>query len=273
MIDLCVMLLALTTGCLPLWVHIVRAMRPTVRAHPQLQQMLASIKTVAIMPPGVTVYQGAFGTWVRREEEAAAARAAVAMAIAQEVGHDASVVFTPFPAPSVDLEASREPAAARLAAELEDTQALFEAVNASVLLHAYPEKPENFAYSLGPAVQQFARLAKADDLLFTSGVDRKLSGGGKAFGAAAALLALTVEGPRVPSIGDWLTRVSVALVDATTGALLWYDVAGSRGAHTLTDPDSAADLTAEVLKDFPLGTRPPRKEHDRSDPSRIGGMN
>ena len=77
---------------------------------------------------------------------------------------------------------------------MEDTQALFEAVSASVLLHTYsrstwirkydsdqtfPEKLKNFDYSLGPEVQRLAKLANADALLFTSGVDHISTGGRK----------------------------------------------------------------------------------------------
>ena len=70
------------------------------------------------------------------------------------------------------------------------------------------------------------------------------------------------------------TLFSAALVDAATGELLWYNVAGLYGGvYSLTDSHSLTDVTAQVLKDFPLGTRPTRKEQGRSDPSRIGGMN
>ena len=138
MIGLCMFILAIMTGCAPSLRDIVRAMQPTVRAHPQLQQRLASIKTVAIMPPGATVYQIAVGGAIQvMGEVTAAARATLATAIMQELGRDAGAIFTPFPAPSVGLDASRDPAAARLATELEDTTALFEAVSASKIGRAH----------------------------------------------------------------------------------------------------------------------------------------
>ena len=46
-----------------------------------------------------------------------------------------------------------------------------------------------------------------------------------------------------------------ALVDATTGALLWYNIGSG---VSLTSLDQATDLAEQVFQDFPLGTRPTR---------------
>ena len=171
-IGLYMLILAIATGCGRSLVEIVlvdipRAMAPTVRAHPQIHEKLASIKTVAIMPPGVTIYQRGVGATQVMEEETATARRTVATSIEQDLGRDAGVVFAPFPTPSAGLDAGGDPAAARLAAELKDTQALFESVSASIVLHTYKhregalsdwrftEKLTNFDYSLGPDVQRF----------------------------------------------------------------------------------------------------------------------
>ncbi len=281
MIGFCMLTLAIMAGCAPSLRDIVRAMAPTVRANPQLQEKLASIKTVAIMPPGATVYEIAVGGATQvMEEETAAARPILATAIEQELGRDARVVFTPFPAQAAGLDASLDPTAARLTADLEDTQALFEAVSASIVLHTYKhregalsdwrfaEKLTNFDYSLGPDVQQFAKLANADGLLFISGVDQRLSGGHKTLiGVVVLALFLPTFGRSIMALPALVgpTALSAALVDATTGALLWYNVAGLHGGmRSLTNPDSVTDLTAQVFKDFPLGTRPTRKESDRS---------
>ena len=275
MIGLCLLNLAIATGCGPSLRQMVRAMQPTVRAHPQLQQKLASIKTVAIMPPGATVYQIQVGGPIQvMDEETAAIRATLATAIVQELGRDAGVIFTPFPAPSVVLDAGRrDPAAARLATELEDTTALFEAVSASIVAHTFKhgegaasdwrfvEKLTNFDYSLGPDVQQFSKLANADALLFTTGADFVSSGGRKAIMVLVPLitgvLGMGYGQPVFLPTGP--TLFSMALVDTTTGDILWYNVAGLYGGvYSLTDPNSVTDLTAQVLKDFPLGTRPTR---------------
>jgi len=274
-IGLYMLVLVIATGCAPRMVDIVRSFAPTVRAHPQLQQRLASIKTVAVMPPGVAIYQVAVGGATKvTDEEATAAKRTVATAIEQELGRDAGVVFTPFPSSSVGLDVSSDPTAAGLKDELADTQALFGAVSASIVLHTYyhdegafsdwrfVEKLTNFDYSLGPDVQRLSKLANADALLFTSGVDHNLSGGLKALTTAGvlAIMLLSQGQASFRPIGAELTRLSVALVDAATGALLWYNVAGFQGGvYSLTDPHSVTDLTAQVLKDFPLGMRPTRK--------------
>ena len=84
MIGLSMLILAIATGFAPRLVDIVRAMAPTVRAHPKLQQKLASIKTVAIMPPSETVYQIAVGGATQlMDEETAAARPTLATAIGE----------------------------------------------------------------------------------------------------------------------------------------------------------------------------------------------
>lgn len=296
MFFLYMLILPIMAGCAPRMVDIVRSFAPTVRAHPQLHQRLASIKTVAVMPPGVAVYQLAVGRATRvMDEETTAAKRTVATAIEQELGRDAGVVFTPFPSSSAILDTNSDPAAARLKDEMEDTQALLEAVSASVLLHTYepkvrdapdqtfPEKLKNFDYSLGPDVERLAQLANANALLFVSGVDHISTGGRKALMALAILLEVAVRaapGPAAGASGRGLslqpsfnipagpmivpnfgtTSLSVALVDAGTGAILWYNVAGFRAWSSLTDPRNVADLVEEVFTDFPVSGRPLRKD-------------
>ena len=234
------------------------------------------------MPPGVKVYQLAVGGGTQlMDEETFAATHTVTAAIEKELGRHAGVVLKQFPSPTAILDTSSDLAAAGLKDELEDTLALFEAVSASVLLHPYRdprekqtflEKLKNFDYSLGPDVQQFAKLAHADALIFVSGVDHILTGGRK------ALIALGVLGLAISPAHLLLAAVatagapepetlSVALVDGKTGALLWYKVSGY---GDLTDPDGAAALAERVFEDFPVGRRPTR-ENDRSGSPRLGG--
>ena len=234
------------------------------------------------MPPGVKVYQLAVGGGTQlMDEETVAAKQIVSAAIEKELGRHAGVVFKPFPSPSAILDTNSDLTAAGLKDELEDTQALFEAVIASVLLHTYkhdsdqtfPEKLKNFDYSLGREVQRLARPANADALLFVSGVDHISTGGRKALMALAALLcvpaaaASPVAGAQCfGSIPAGRAILSVALVDATTGALLWYNVVSSEDIIiSLTGPGSAAWLAELVFENFPVGATPPtRNEYDWS---------
>lgn len=263
MIGRCLVTLAIMTGC-----------ATTARPHPQLQEKLASIKTVAIMPPGVTVYQlGVTGAPQVMEEEAAAAKQIVSTAIERELGRHAGVVFKPFPSPSAILDTGLDPAAARLATELEDTQALFEAVSGSIWLHTYnpgvgagqdwrfTEKLTNFDYSLGPDVQHFAKLANADALLFSSGVNYIPTRGMVALttlGNFMAFLSPTDVVANPGSLHFWAPAtpsprgLSVALVDARTGALLWYNFFQGGSFTRDADPDFAADLVERIFQYLPL---------------------
>jgi len=285
-IGLYMLTLVIVAGCVP--AHF--------RANPQVQEKVQSIKTVAIMPPSVKVYQLAVGGGTQlMDEETVAATQIVAGAIEKELRRHAGVVFKPFPSPSAIPGSSSDLAAAGLKDELEDTQALFEAVSTSVLLHTYepkvrdapdqtfPEKLKNFDYSLGPDVERLAQLANANALLFVSGIDNISTGGRKALMALAILLegalragsgpaagasgrGLSLQpsfnipaGPMiVPNFGT--TSLSVALVDAGTGAILWYNVVGFLAWSSLTDPHKAADLVEEVFTGFPASGRPLRKD-------------
>src|SRR3989304_4439097 len=86
MVFLCMLILVIMAGCVP--AHF--------RAHPQLQEKVQSIKTVAIMPPSVKVYQLAVGGGTQlMDEETVAATQIVAGAIEKELGRHAGVVFKP----------------------------------------------------------------------------------------------------------------------------------------------------------------------------------
>lgn len=256
-------ILAIMAGC-----------APHFRAHPQVQEKVTSIKTVAIMPPNIKVYRGVGADARLMDEETAAARHAVAAAIEKELGRHAGVVFKPFPSPSAIPAAGNGLTAAGFKDELEDTQALFERVNASILVHTYgsvamgsrfEEKLENFDYSLGPEVQRLAKLANADALLFISGGDFRYSGGHKALtGLIALAFFLPTAGRSTTFLADLAgpTFFSVALVDGTTGALLWYNTTIEKSR--LTNSNSVTLTLWWLFHDFPLGTSP---AHDVYDPS------
>jgi len=261
--------LVMMAGCVP----------ARFRAHPQLQEKVHSIKTVAIMPPSIKFYALSIGGNTQlMDEPTAPAKQIVAVAIEKELGRHAGVVFKAFPSPSAILDTNSDLTAAGVKDELQDTQALFEAVSASVILHTYkpedapdqrfPEKLKNFDYSLGPEVERFAKLADADALLFVSGVDHISTGGRKAMMSGVALLCTAgflfnpIAAAMCLASLSGRAILSVALVDATTGALLWYNV---DVGTSLTNPDSAAGLAEGVFWNFPVGATPPtRNEYDQS---------
>ncbi len=239
------------------------------------------------MPPSVNLYQLAVGGATQLiDEPPEAAKQLVATAIEAELRRHADIVFKPFPSPSAGHLTSSDLSAAEIRAELEETQALFDAVSAEVLLHTYPSDPDqtfpekltNFDYSLGPEVQRLAKVADADALLFISGIDYISTGGRKALIGLSVVVGLFLAaasaggggGGRVGLVvPPGLTVISVGLVDATTGDLLWCNV-HRRPWRSLTDPAHVAGLTASIFEGFP-GNWKLREEDDRVGSPRLGG--
>ena len=144
-------------------------------------------------------------------------------------------------------------------ANLAETQALFDAVNISILLHTYgpdpirfPDKVDNFDYSLGKEVNQLA--GQADALLIVRAEDHISTEGRKALQAANVILGALVGVVIVPAGGT--TMASVALVDARSGSLLWYNWVGSSGGYDLREAASTSSLIKDLLADFPVKQTP-----------------
>ena len=138
---------------------------------------------------------------------------------------------------------------------LEQTAALFEAVNSSIIIHTYgqpvhrfPEKIQNFDYTLGPEVRQLS--GQTDALLFVRGVDNIATAGRKAVQAGSVILGALVGVQVTPNMG--VTAVNLALVDANTGEVLWFNFHASAGDHDLRNPVDTTALVMDILKDFPI---------------------
>jgi hypothetical protein len=138
---------------------------------------------------------------------------------------------------------------------LDQTRALFDAVNFSIILHTYgpPEqrfadKLQNFDYSLGAEVHELVQ--DTDVLLFVSCSDQIATAGRKAVQAGSVILGALVGVQITPMYGA--TNLSMALVDAETGEILWYNQHGSRGAQDLRDPIKTTNMIKQVMQDFPI---------------------
>lgn len=137
--------------------------------------------------------------------------------------------------------------------EMEDIQALYRAVSASILDHTYgsqrfPEKEKKFIYSVGP-VEYILEKFNADALLFVYGIDEISTGGRKAL-TALGIIAGAFTGVYVaPRYG--ITAVSVALIDRT-GEILWYSVKGSQGGYDLREPESCHRFVKDIASNFSL---------------------
>jgi hypothetical protein len=137
----------------------------------------------------------------------------------------------------------------------EETAALFDAVSSSIIFHTYgppvhrfPEKITNFDYALGPEVGALAD--DTDALLLVSGIDHISTTGRKALQAGTMILGALVGVAVTPQGG--VTSIRIALVDAGTGELLWFNWHGSAGDHDLRNPIQTRELVMSLLKDFPL---------------------
>ena len=53
-----------------------------------------------------------------------------------------------------------------------------------------------------------------------------------------------------PNMG--ITSISIALVDADSGFILWYNVHSSGGDHDLRNPINTTTLVKQLLMDLPI---------------------
>jgi hypothetical protein len=214
----------------------------SARIHPEFGQRFRSRGVAALLPPDVKVFElSAGGVSELRDDWCEAGRKNVVDALKKSCR-----------AKGIDV---RDAALGKdIEEELEEIQALYEAISVSIGLHVYgqfvfPDKVRNFDYSLGPIDTILQRLG-ADYLMFVFALDEVTTAGRKALSVAASVIGAMAGVYIVPQGG--LTMVSVALVDAS-GAILWFNVKGGRGNYDLRDCDSAASIVSAVLGELPGG--------------------
>jgi hypothetical protein len=223
------------------------ATAPRYRAHPQLNSKIEKVKTITVIPLKVDVYQvTAGGLKEKMDEWCTQAKRNLLTAIEDELKLRPLLNIKSFP--EILMSEDRK-------INLEQTGALFEAVNSSIIIHTYgqpvhrfPEKIQNFAYTLGPEVRQLS--GQTDALLFVRGVDNIATAGRKAVQAGSVILGALVGVQVNPNMG--VTAVNLALVDANTGEVLWFNFHASAGDHDLRNPVDTAALVMDILKDFPI---------------------
>ncbi len=233
------------------------AMVPPYRANPSLEARTKGIKTVAILPPRVDVFQiDAGGVREKIDEWSTQAKKNLEDAVRAELQRRTGFLITPH---------SQESLPEEVKSNLEETYSLFDAVNTAILLHTYFDNPNyrfeekivNFDYSLGKEVKGLANEG-VEILLLVNGTDHIWTGGRQALQAVAVILGLGASVATgivvMPALGGG-TAVNVALVDARSGDILWYNVTQSGGGIDLRDPQSAADLVKDLLENFPIGTK------------------
>lgn len=237
-------------------------------AHPQYKERLSDIRTVALMPPYVKVYQltvtgrdDLVGEWTET------AWRNLAQGMAKQAGPAGRFVLKEFDPASI--VATKQ--------EYEDVGPLFEAVALSVLAHVYPgetqfeTKRKRFDYSLGP-LTSMADAAKADAMLFVHVEAHIPTGGRAALEAAGVLIGLFAAGAGRGLGGPHITplmKIVTALVHPGTGDVLWLD-ARSYAGRPRVDGASAECLTGDALEDFRkalAGQDPKTKQPEHCGPS------
>ena len=223
------------------------ATAPRYRAHPQLNSKIEKVKTITVIPLKVDVYQvTAGGVKEKMDEWCTQAKRNVLTAIENELELRPLLNIKSFPETFMSDDQRFN---------LEQTGALFNAINSSIIFHTYgqpvhrfPEKIQNFDYTLGPEVRQLSD--QTDALLFVRGVDNIATAGRKAVQAGSVILGALVGVQVTPNLG--VTSVNLALVDANTGDVLWYNFHASAGDHDLRNPIDTTAMVMDILKDFPI---------------------
>jgi hypothetical protein len=228
---------------------------PRYRAHPQLNTRIEKVNTITVIPLKVDVYQvTAGGVKEKMDEWCMQAKRNVLTAIENDLKLRPLLNIKSIPETFMSEDKK---------INLEQTDALFEAVNSSIIIHTYgqpihrfPEKIQNFNYTLGPEVRQLSN--QTDALLLVRGVDNISTGGRKALQAGRVILGALVGVQVTPMLGA--TAVNLALVDANTGEILWFNFHASAGDHDLRDPINTTAMVMDILKDFPI--KKPTESYD-----------
>ena len=223
------------------------ATAPNFRTNHQLSEKLNTTKSILLIPLKTDVYQiSAGGVPEKMDDWTLQAERNVMAAVKETLSTKPMLIIKPFD--ELLLSSERK-------ANLDETRALYDAVSSSILFHTYgppvhqfPDKIKNFDYSLGPEIKEL--VGDVDAVLLVSCVDHIATAGRKAVQAGSMILGALVGVQIVPNMGT--TSISMALVDADSGLILWFNYHGSGGDHDLRDPINTTTLVKQLLKDFPI---------------------
>lgn len=133
------------------------------------------------------------------------------------------------------------------------TKALYNTVAINALVHGYPgpnafaSKLEKFDFTLGPEVNDIAKVCGADALLFVSGYDHEATGGRIAltywnyFMGALTGITTILHNP---------SFISIALVDASTGDLLCFNASPSSSEYSFRNKGDMDTLMEWLTRDL-----------------------
>ena len=232
-------------GCL--FLSACATLPASYRMNPQLNEKLNTAKRITIIPLEIEVYElGAGGVNEKMDQWCVQAKNNVITAIQEQLETKPLLFIKPFQETMLSEEQR---------ANLDETRALFDAVSSAIITHTYgipeqrfPEKIENFDYSLGREVGQLAR--NVDALLFVRCLDIIPTGAKQALEAGKLILGV-LAGVAVP-INMGGTLVSIALVYPDTGLIIWYNQHGSGISADLRDPIKTTEIVNKLLDDLPI---------------------
>lgn len=204
------------------------------------------IQRLVVLPPKVDVYEvGTGGVKEKIDEWSLTATENLESAIVSQLGADGKLQVARFPKSNLPSSIS---------VALADTDLLFDAVNRSLLLHshglqAHYFEDHAFELSLGRETAQL-NFGEIDAFLLVRGSDEISSAGRRALQGATTVAALALGVVVIPQPG--IATLSLALVDAADGSILWHSFHRSAGATDLRSAGSAASVVRDALVNFPI---------------------
>ena len=217
------------------------------RTNPQLNEKLKTTKNITVIPLEIEVYElSTGGIREKIDQLCAQAKNNVMTAINNELKVKPLLFVKPFHEGMLSEDQR---------SNLDETRALFDAVVLSILTHTYgapeqrfPEKIENFDYALGDEVRELSK--EVDALLLVRCLDIIPTSGKKTVETAKLILGALVGVSMPVDMGGHL--VSIALVDANTGSIIWYNQQGSGFSADLRDSIKTTTIVKKLLADLPI---------------------
>jgi hypothetical protein len=217
------------------------------RAHPQMSALLTDANRIMVIPLKIEIFQiSAGGVHEKMDAWCKQGHTNLMAAIEQELDKR----------PMLSIKAFNETLLSQdQHANLDQTRALFDVVSFSIWMHSYgsgpnffPEKAENFHYSLGTEIRDL--MDDVDVLLLFHCYEHIPSSGKQAVDAGMVVLGLLGGVFLQPTTGA--TVLNIALVDADSGAIIWYNQFIGGGSADIRNPIKATEIIQALLKDFPL---------------------
>lgn len=213
----------------------------TVKKSPFFDARVDTIKTIAVMPSDVKVYQLTAGgvreeidEWSDKAKELT--RGALEKYLGDKAGYHIKFIDKEW------LKSNYK--------ELWDiNRALYEAVSISAIMHAYtmtdnsfPAKVKDFDYTLGSELKELAVTCDADALLFVYGFNHEATAGR----TALFWFSMIIGGP-VPINPSLMT---IGLVDAGSGDIDWFNIHSVEMGDSFRHKEHIDRIMAGMLQDF-----------------------